>query len=308
MQEKQWERLDQYITEGKIEGQEDQELAELYGTIDEIRALNPQMPGVGFAARITAYVAENQEIDWQKKLNNKRYWNWLKPMGWMSVAAAAVLLITMGVIPTQPTDQLPPVPQAQMTPSINAPLDVQADTALDVALDTKLDKPETIASTERTVSNKTAVPVQENKEGKQTSEGIGEAPKITVVVPPSQTARAQQSSDANTVVQGRMKAAQALVGDSALQASQKPSFRALGIPERAPVNVKVNEDPPSVTMTYKAGKHEVIVRQWPQDIAEAAKASQQQDQAIRITRDNVTAEISGDAERDILEEFAQALR
>jgi hypothetical protein len=307
MQEKQWERLDRYIAEGKIEGREDQELAELYGTIDEIRALNPQMPGVGFAARITAYVAENQEIDRQKKLYNKRYWNWLKPMGWMSVAAAAVLLITMGVIPTQPTDQLPPVPQAQMTPSINTPSEAQADTALDVASDTKLDKPETAASTERTVSSKTAIPVQENKEGKQTSEGIGEARKITAVVPPSQTAR--QSSDTNTFVQGHMKAAQALVGDSAMQqASQKPSFRALGIPERAPVNVKVNEDPPSVTMTYKAGKHEVIVRQWPQDIAEAAKASQQQDQAIRITRDNVVAEISGDAERDILEEFAQALR
>jgi hypothetical protein len=117
------------------------------------------------------------------------------------------------------------------------------------------------------------------------------------------------------IVQDRLQAAPpVLVGESAADIQGKVPFKVLTIPERSPVQVKINEHPPLVTMTYKIGKDEIVVRQWMEEATDTAKAIEisqaapAADQAVRVQHDNIIAEVSGNADRVVLEEYARSLQ
>jgi hypothetical protein len=110
-----------------------------------------------------------------------------------------------------------------------------------------------------------------------------------------------------TIVSERLQTARVLVSEDAAAQGTLP-FRVLTLPERKPVRTKVEDNPPSVTMIYKVSQGEVIIKQYLQkfDMVRTGEHAKQ-GQVIQIVRNNIVVDISGDVDREILEDFARKL-
>lgn len=296
MEKKDVDLLEEYISKGNKEARKNVQLTELCDVIDEIRALNPPLPSHEFIEQTVERIAAKVSTPQTK---GKCFRAWYKPAGWASIAVAAVLLVTMGVLPYKPTDTLPPVtvPPAQQA--------VQSPEESSPSLFEKSDSDDKqLANVKPNLENKK--PMQpETIENNKMQDKIGER-KVTAIENSSKSAK-ENNTGAPVVVQEHMKAARALISESAVDMQGKVPFKVLTVAEWSPVQVEVNDNPPAVTMTYKAGKNEIIVRQWMQNAADASKVAQTSDQAVRLLRGSVMVEVSGNVDRNILEEFASSL-
>lgn len=309
--------LEEYITTGNKEVRNDAQMTDLCDLVDEIRALHPSLPAPDFVERTVKHIAENIPA---RQPRRKFYHVWFTSAGWASAAVAAILLVSLGVLPQNPSEQLPSVP-ALPTPPVQQAVPSPDESAQ------ALITPGNTANQKRTVSgsgpenniaarqeNNTARPESVSDAGVKPlpPPGSGSMGRKFAVAEYKLNADNKNRLGEAAAEQASLQPPRALALEPAVDIQDKVPFKVLTVPEQRPVQVKINDRPPGVIMTYKIGKEDIIVRQWIEEATDTAKdfevsqAVPAPDKAVRVLHDNVIVEVSGNVDRAVLEEFARS--
>lgn len=339
MEERETDLLEEYVANGNTEARNSAHLDELCDVVDEIRALYPPPPRAELmeqtVERIAGGLSARQGI-------RRLYRRWFINTGWASAAVAAVLLVTMGVLPHRSGDYVStPVPLTWQ----NAPLDSQQPAVL--SNQSTLPVPpaqSTVPTPEQAMPAAVAEKASAPKAGEgavsqqkaaQTLPGSNLLPpapatnairtesvkgreKRSVMRPevfksfdfmaPDEKFAADEAGGA-PVTKGSLNAKSALTGKPAADQQQSVPFKVLTVPDQTPVRTEVsNDDPPGVTMVYNVGKTEILVRQWLRTETEPFGPETDPKRSVRLCRGDVAVEVSGDADLTELKQFAEKLQ
>lgn len=294
--------LEEYIAAESKEARKNAQLTELCDIIDEIRVLYPPLPASDFAEQTAERIAEKIAA---RQSGGKSYHAWFKTAGWASAAVAAVFLVTMGVLPSKPAEHLPPVPAPpiqQAAPSLQ-----ESSPALIEPGD--IPEKQQAMENSRPKDNTVPLPDAENSKGQifaAQSDAYSER-GFTAIENGSKDTRVSMKSGA-LAVPGHLQTVRVLTDESVADMEGIAPFKVLTIPERTPMQVSIDDNPPRVTMIYKVDRQEITVRQWMQDATETSQAVPAPEQALLLRRGDVMVEVSGNADRAVLEEIAHSLQ
>lgn len=317
MEKQELEMLEEYITTGNKGTGKPEQLQELCDIVDEIRALYPPMPASDFIEQTTERIAGELSA----RQTRKKLASWLfKSAGWTSAAVAAVVLVTIGVLPHKPSEQLPSVPMSALQQVAQQPA-MEISPPL-IATGEVIEKSESVTNSDLSPQNK---PQEQPKK----QEAAAANPPMPTLTSPKDVSPersiTEQAKDRKEKAMGttksgvyagqkRFQAEQFLVDDPLVVSPSLPKppiempFKVVTAPDKSPIQVEINDNPPEVTMTYQIDKHEIVVRQWPQVADDATKSGPvPDDQAVRLLRGDIMVEVSGDADRVLLEKFAHSL-
>lgn len=299
MRDQSWDCLEEYIAGGDIGNQKDTELAELCQLVDEIRALNPKQPDVLFAERIADGVVRELPRPQKGFFGLALPCQGFRPIGWASALVAALLLITMGVLPHKSPVQQELIPVA---PAQEETKNLTADSVTPVT--PAVQKPSGIlpAPFGNSSEDFSGAPAGLKTREQLSVDASGQQEDL-------QRQQMQAKAEANNggMVKKRMQAANIAVGDQTENADKLP-FRVLTIPERSPVSVKVENNPPSITMVYMSGSKMVTVRQGQEASSTIIQNEPEQMQIVRRDLENTVIEVSGDVEKSVLDEILASLQ
>lgn len=327
--------LEEYIALESKEAREDAQLADLCDLVDEIRALHPPMPAPDFVERTVDRIAANMDC---RPAKGKIYRLWFKTAGWTSAAVAAVLLITIGVLPHKPSDQLPAVPIIPIQQIAPAPVDTLR---MPAGTETGENKQNVIESPSADKTVKPQIPQSGKTETLRagTAEpSVQPAPPMVAdnvkiqksfvqgeiyqekSLPPAPERRSYSKSGNTSGTKSAGEGFSALqqprhdarvaggTGPAVADIQSRVPFKMLTLPEYAPVQAEVADSPPGVTMTYLVDQHEIVIRQWLQEQADLAMQEPGVDRKVVLQRGDVIVEVSGDTEPAVLEEVARNLK
>ena len=340
MEEWETDLLEEYIAQGNTKARTKAHLDELCAVVDEIRALYPPPPRAELMEqtvdRIAGSLSAQQGV-------RRFYRRWFVRTGWASAAVAAVLLVSMGVLPHRSGDYLSiPVPLTGENASLDfqQPAVLSHQTVLPMApVQSPVATPpgQTVpgAMAEKTSASQAgegaavqqkvaqtlpngnpppapAVNAMRAESAKDSAKRPDRPPEVfknlNFMVPDKKFAAAEDGSP--PVRQGALNATSALAGKSEADRQQAVPFKLLTVPDQTPLRTEIsNDDPPGVTMVYHAGKAEIVVRQWLRTATEPlGPAADAEVNVLRLYRGDVAVEVSGAADLAELKRFAENLQ
>jgi len=340
VEEREIDLLEEYIAKGNTKARNSAHLDELCDVIDEIRALYPPAPRAELIEqtvdRIAGSLSPRQGV-------RRFYRRWFVNTGLASAAVAAVLLVTMGVLPyrsgdyvstpvprtwenASPDSEQPAVLSNQSAPFVSpaqSTVPMPPGQAIPAAAAEKASAPK--AEGERTVSQQkvaqtlpgsnplppapatNAIRRESVKDTAKRSVRQPEVFKGLNFMAPDEKFAASEAGGA-PVIKGSLNAKSALTGKPAAEQQAVP-FKVLTVPDQTPVRTEISDgDPPGMTMVYNVGKTEILVRQWLRTGIEPLGPETDPGRSVRLCRGDVAVEVFGDADLTELKEFAEKLQ
>ena len=339
MEEREIDLLEEYIANGNTEARNSAHLDELCDVIDEIRALYPPPARAELMEqtvdRIAGSLSPRQGV-------RRFYCRWFVNTGWASAAVAAVLLVTMGVLPHWSGDYVStPVPRtwenasldsqqpavlsnrsAPFVPPAQSTVPMPPGQAMPAAVAEKASDPkagESAVSQQKepqTLPGSNPLPPAPATNAIRT-ESVKDTAKRSVRQPevfkglnfmvPDEKFAADEAGGA-PVTKGSLNTKSALTGKPAAEQQAVP-FKVLTVPDQTPVRTEISDDnPPGMTIVYNVGKTEILVRQWLRTGTEPLGPETDPERTVRLCRGDVAVEVSGDVDLTELKQFAEKLQ
>ena len=331
MEKQEIDLLEAYIAKGDAEARKNAQLAELCDVADEIRALYPPPPRAELMEQTVERIVDSLSA---RQGIRGIYRRWFINTGWASAAVAAVLLVTMGVLPHRSGDYVPPpvpltgqnAPLDSRQPAVPSPpsallpvppgqsaVPAPPEAAMPAPAAEKAAAPRPVEDaaprqkTAQTLPGGNPPPAPAD-DARRTESGkdSGQRPvlfKSFAFMAPGDSVAADETGEAPGT-KGSLHAQGALTGKSGAV-----PFKVLTVPGRTPVRTEVsNDEPPGVTMVYNVGKTEILVRQWLRTATEPLGPETDPGRTVRLYRGDVAVEVSGDADLRELKQFAEQLQ